>query len=321
MKRIITLSILLIVCAGCFGGNEQTQEEDKENGPSYTTYQFSHDGQDFKIIPFYDEVLEYIDSMEKNTELDNNEVYTKEVFDPFKETSSLDYITLGNYLSPTSDIEQLEKNTNKLVENQDKINEQIKEAVSESAELLSGADTTFYVFPVNPEDWFTIDNLEGVGGVTYLENDILLSIDPSYSEETLKYTVAHEYHHTVNFFHNGEQSVYSVLDSVITEGKADSFASIIYPDINVSWTEPLSEDAEAVVLEELSTHAESTDQNIFNDFSRGNPAKDIPRWSNYKIGYQITESFIENNPDTIITDWTKLDAKEVVEGSGYSELY
>jgi len=318
MKQLAVLSILLIVCTGCFVDNELTQEEDKKNGPSNTTYQFSHDGQDFELVSFYEEVLEYTGSMKANAKLDNKEIYAEKVLEPFKEKSSFDFT--NNYLTPTSDVEQLEENTNKLLENQEKINEQIKAALSESAELLSGTDTTVYVFPVNPEDWFTIDNLEGVLGVTYSEDDILLMVNPSYSEETLKYTVAHEYHHTVNFFHNGVQSVYNVLDSVITEGKADSFASIVYPKINMPWTKPLSDDAEAVVLKELSTHAESTGQNIHNDFSHGNPAKDLPRWSNYKIGYQITQSYIENNPNTTIPDWTKLDAKELVKGSKYNEI-
>jgi hypothetical protein len=31
-----------------------------------------------------------------------------------------------------------------------------------------------------------------------------------------------------------------LLDSVILEGKADTFASIIYPDANAPWAEPLS---------------------------------------------------------------------------------
>ena len=48
--------------------------------------------------------------------------------------------------------------------------------------------------------------------------------------------------------------------------------------------------------------------------------KRFSRWSNYKIGYQITQSFIENNPELSIPEWTKLDSKEIVKDSAYSNL-
>lgn len=322
MRRLVYLSILILLVislTGCSDDNEENKEVD-DKPISQTPYSFSHDGQDFEIIPFYEEILEYTGRMKDNPQLDNEETFAGNVLAPFKEKSSLEYLTLGDPLSPTSDVEQLEKNTNDLLQNREKINKWIKEALLDSAELLSGGDTTIYIFPVNPEDWFTIDNLEGVGGVAYFGNNIVLRIDPSFSEETLKYTVAHEYHHTVNMFFNGEQSVYSLIDSIITEGKGDTFANIVYPETNVAWTDPLTDDVEATVLEELSQNAESADWNIYNDFSHGNPAKDIPRWANYKIGYQITQDFIENNPDSTIVEWTKLDAKELVKGSSYSNL-
>lgn len=37
---------------------------------------------------------------------------------------------------------------------------------------------------------------------------------------------------------------YSILDSIISEGKADSFATVVYPDVNAPWTEPLPKDSE-----------------------------------------------------------------------------
>ncbi|RLL48446.1 hypothetical protein D8M04_04075 [Oceanobacillus piezotolerans] len=324
MRHLIKLSILiafLIFITACSYEKEKNKEvEDNDNISPQTTYQFSHNGQEFEIIPFYEEVFEYTGLMKENSELDNEETYTEYVLKPFKDESSLNYIKIGDPLSPTTDVEQLEKNTKELFQNQEKINKWIEEALSKSAEQLSGEDTSIYIFPVNPEDWFTIDNLEGVGGFAYFGNNILLNIHPSVSEETLKYTVAHEYHHTVNFLYNGEQSIYSLLDSILTEGKADSFASIIYPEKNASWIETLSDEEEKYVLEELAANYESTDRNIYNNFTYGNPAKDIPRWSDYKIGYQITESFIQNNPDTKILDWTKMDAKELVKASEYSDL-
>jgi uncharacterized protein YjaZ len=109
------------------------------------------------------------------------------------------------------------------------------------------------------------------------------------------------------------------LDLTITEGKAESFANILYPEAKPPWTEPLSEEVEARVLKELKENADSTDWKIYNEFFIGNYAKGIPGWSNYKIGYQITESFIENNPNQLVLEWTKMEAKEIVKNSKYMD--
>lgn len=132
--------------------------------------------------------------------------------------------------------------------------------------------------------------------------------------------MAHEYHHTVNILHNSVPIEYNILDLTMQEGKADSFASIVYPETKVIWKEPLSNDEEAKVLEELSVYGKSMDFIIYDKLVYGNKRKDIPRFSNYKIGYLITESYIENNPDISILEWTKKGAKEIVAGSKYSAL-
>ncbi|GGA15515.1 DUF2268 domain-containing putative Zn-dependent protease [Psychrobacillus lasiicapitis] len=77
---------------------------------------------------------------------------------------------------------------------------------------------------------------------------------------------------------------------------------------------------EANVLEELSLNGQSMNFVIYDKLVYGNPRKDIPSFSNYKIGYQITENFIENNPDISTLEWTKKSAKEIVMGSKYSDL-
>ena len=332
MRRLIIFSILLlsvIFISGCTNVKEQNKvikEEEHEivedyKTPIETTYHFSYKGQEFKIISFFDEVLEYARTISENPELDKKVIYTEYVLEPFKGQSSIifDRVTEVTLLSPSWQIEQLEKKTNELLGNQGQINKWIEEAILKSAELLPGKDTYIYIFPVNPEEWRLINTGGGMSGMTFSESDFLLMIDPSVSEETVKYTVAHEYHHTVNFLYNGIPIDYNILDLIFTEGKADSFASILYPETKVIWIEPLSNDEEAKVLEELSINGESMDFIIYDKLVYGNSRKDIPRFSNYKIGYQITESFIENNPDSSILEWTKMDAKKIIRGSKYKE--
>ncbi|WP_277584648.1 DUF2268 domain-containing putative Zn-dependent protease [Psychrobacillus antarcticus] len=78
---------------------------------------------------------------------------------------------------------------------------------------------------------------------------MILQIGTSFSENMLKYVVAHEYHHAINILANGEISFYTVLDRILFEGKVDSFARIVYPDLSSPWTESLSEESTAIFLE------------------------------------------------------------------------
>lgn len=332
MKRLIKLSIILLsvfLISGCIEGEEQNQriqEEkheivDDNNISKETTYYFSYKGQEFKIITFFEEVLEYAKTVGENPELDKKVTYTEHVLEPFIEQLSIKDIPLDDMLRPSWDIEQLVKKTNELIEHQGQINKWIEEAIIKSAELLPGEDTNIYIFPVNPEEWHLINTGGGINGMAFSESDFFLMIDPSATEQTIKYSVAHEYHHTVNYLHDGIPIDSNILDLVVMEGKADSFASIVYPEAKIiSKDEPLSNDEEAKVLEELSVNGESMDFNIYEKLIYGNNRKDIPRLSNYKIGYQITESYIENNPDMSILEWTKKGAKEIVVGSKYSAL-
>ncbi|WP_342601223.1 DUF2268 domain-containing putative Zn-dependent protease [Psychrobacillus sp. FSL H8-0483] len=319
MKRIVGLVIFVsVLFASCSDDIVQDKEEEN-NLPSQKEVSFSYEGKNFKIIPFYEEVLEYTDYVKKNPSESNPGAYVEKVLKPLKEKSSLD-LPLEYPFTASTEVEQFEKNTVQLLQKQEQINELIQEALIKSAEQLPGGDKNIYIMPLRPEDNFAISKMEGVNGVTYNDKDIFIQIDTSISEDKLKYLVAHEYHHAINILANGERAFYTVLDMILSEGKADSFAHIVYPEISAPWTEPLSEESTAIVLEELRKNADSTSVKIYKDFFHGNSAKGIPLWSDYKIGYEITQSYIENNPDTSISKWTRLSSKELLQNSEYNNL-
>ncbi len=321
MKFIIKILIILLLITTTSACAEQTKEEVKQSPEqTKTTYHFSHNGRDFEIYYFFDEVLSYTKLMNEDPKLDNKEIFRHTVLEPFMKESAIYHQNLGNFFSPTTKIVKLKENTNELLKKQDKISQWIKKSIEKSTELLPGRDTTFYVFPVNPDDWFTVYKMEGIGGAAFFGNKILLMLDPAFEEEMLKYTVAHEYNHTVHMSHNGTKSMSTILDGVITEGKADNFAKILYPTMKVPWIESLTEDEENAVLEELTKIDDSAYFNGYNDFLYGKSSNNIPQWANYKIGYQVTKSFIEHNPDISIPEWTKMDATQIVKNSDYKML-
>ncbi|WP_335872844.1 DUF2268 domain-containing protein [Bacillus sp. 2205SS5-2] len=245
------------------------------------------------------------------------------VVEAFQAKASEKNVNIGQenfpFFSPTSNAQMLEKNTVELLQQQKQINELIKNSLLSSAELLSGEDVTIFIMPLNPENTFPIQKMEGISGVALSENAILLQIDPSFSENALEYAVAHEYHHKVNIKNNDMTRV-TLLDSVVFEGKADSFAKIIYPEKNAPWIEPLSGDSQATDLHELQKNAHSFDSTIYYEFFNGNASKSLPLWSNYKIGYQLMQSYLENHSGVSSEEWTKLNGIDILEGSEFNYL-
>ena len=63
------------------------------------------------------------------------------------------------------------------------------------------------------------------------------------------------------------------MDAIITEGKADSFAKVLYPEMRVPWTEPLSADEEKATFKELKEIANSTNWERYDEFSYGSLEK------------------------------------------------
>ncbi|WP_047986125.1 DUF2268 domain-containing protein [Ornithinibacillus californiensis] len=292
---------------------DASQLQEKETGQK--KYSFTYNGQTFHLHPYFEELLHYTSFINANPDASKKDAFDQFVIEPFNEHAPVDlsYSMLGMHLSSTTNIGQLEQNTLVLLESESHIIDLIKEAIIQSADLLPmEGDTNIYLFPLDPNDFFVLHNMEGVAGIAYYGNNIGISIDPSYNEEALQYGVAHEYHHVADLSYNGILATSNVLNFTLLEGKADAFAQIVYPEFQAPWTEPLSSENESAVIEILKEHGNSTDMSIYNQLRSG--------WSNYKIGNQIITSYIQNNPDKSILEWTQLDPKEIVLGSDYSNI-
>ncbi len=317
IKRILILiSALLLILVGC---SKESGHDEIKKLPSQKEVEFNHGEQKFKVIPFYKEVLDYTKKANEEPALNNNDLYNDTVTQPLREKITDNKLTLStdlsNFLTTTRDVNRLEKYSKELLMKQNKINNAIKDALISSSKELSGGDKVVVVMPINPE--VPIDDMNGVAAWTLSQNFILLQINPNFSEDQLKYTIAHEYHHTVNM----EDSIgSSLLDFVVFEGKGDTFAKMIYPDIEVSWTQDVPEDLIMDALEQLKKHGSSFDQELYNEFMNGNATKNIPKWANYIIGYKIMQSYLIRNQNSTIKEWTALDPKKIIQGSEYKYL-
>lgn len=259
----------------------------------------------------------------KNHPNNLEELYKQTVAEPFRisaygESDGYWIFNHWHFITPTN-ISRLEESVRSLIANQNEINNLIEEALKKSTDKLPGGNKTVYLFPANPDLSYLFRQMKGIaGGVMAKEDVILIQIDPSFFDaEILKFTIAHEYHHAVYMEDNLVSRTNTLLDTVILEGKADTFAKIIYPDINAPWSEPLSENIENDTWEILKGYLSSIDPKIKEDFYNGNPSKGIPQWANYKMGNKIMELYLEANPESSVENWTQKPADEILVESNY----
>ncbi|WLR59057.1 DUF2268 domain-containing protein [Guptibacillus hwajinpoensis] len=314
----LAICIALIVIVGCSNNGGET--------PSQSSMEFEVGGQSFKIIPLYEEVLDYTNEAMENTELNTSGEYYSKVTQPFLESASheeasltggLDYST---YFSPTSSVQTLNEQTVELLKKQEEVNKAIKASLTKSGKSLEGENKTIYVMPVNP-DYKNIQNeMKGVSAITVSKDVIVLFLSPTYEKEMLEYAVAHEYHHTVFLENPNRAGGMNLLNGFVFEGKADSFASQLYPEANPPWSEPLSAEEEKRVLEALREKSDSTNAELYSTFQNGDLKKDIPKWSNYKLGFKIVESYLRHHPEATMKEWTMMNEREMIRGSDYNEL-
>ncbi|MDL4843026.1 DUF2268 domain-containing protein [Aquibacillus rhizosphaerae] len=219
-------------------------------------------------------------------------------------------------------IDKLEESVQLLIENQSSINILIKEALKESSEKLPGGKKSIYIIPANPTNTSTMKFLNGVTGVTWEKDVILIQIEPSLlKDEYLKYCLAHEYHHSVYMENTELAYTTTLLHDVILEGKADTFAENLYQDITIPWHQFSSIKMEENTWEFLKENADSTGLATKEVLLYGSKIKDIPDRANYTIGKEIMEEFLDENPNIPIEEWTNMPANEILLESKYEESF
>lgn len=102
---------------------------------------------------------------------------------------------------------------------------------------------------------------------------------------------------------------------MVFEGKADSFANKVFPDIEVPWVSNIDPETERSVWSSIKNQLSSDDPELFQKLMFG--GGDFPRWSGYTIGYHIVQDFLKNNNDYSIEEWTKLSSTELRNKSIY----
>jgi uncharacterized protein YjaZ len=304
------ISLLFISCS-----NDQPVHQKEQEAP----ITFTQNEQEFEIIYMYDEMKEYINSVREKSGSSNDAVYIDQVFELFKELSDMESFSLAYPFEPTYELDKLEESIADLIRDKDSTDQIIKEALLKSAEKLPGDNKKIFVLPANPEDTLAVEEMGGVEGIVLAEDVIVLKLLPSFDKGMLKYSVAHEYNHAIEGESN-DGMIHTILGAVVMEGKADVFASILYPQIDVPWKDPMNTETKEKVVKELMEIGDSSDPRLHLGLRSGNPSKGIPQWANYKIGFEIVQSYIENHPEVSVGKWTSMHEQEIIAGSEFAVI-
>jgi len=183
---------------------------------------------------------------------------------------------------------------------------------------LPGPATKILFIPANPafRNHYKKYNI-GVTAITLGSGKIIVSIDPTFEnwKELLPYVLAHEYHHSVWTSRNFETIKFSLLEFLIFEGRADSFASSVYPYKNIPWTSIINQETENRVWEIIKPDLDMRGPTICDNVMIG--SDEIPFASGYTIGFNIVQSFKENKPEFSDNEIIDFSPQKILNMSGY----
>jgi uncharacterized protein YjaZ len=309
-----SLFIILLILSTC---------DSADTNMHYEPVVFSQSDQQFSIVPFYLHMTTYVEKAKDNTQ-QIERIYKKHVYNPIWNdfASKGECSFLAKFLKkPITDLEGLETEIKLL--SQSGVEDIVKEALLKISKVLPGPNTTIYLQVIDPiyKKYLPKSLHTGVVAHTFGSGRIFITIDPTTSDwrNNLRKIVAHEYHHSVWVFRNFKTINFSLLEYIILEGRADSFANLVYPKIKSPWTNIFGAEKEQRVWHFMKDVLHSRNEQLNMKMVVGDG--DIPFASAYTIGYRIMQEFLKNNSHVTLLEWTDMEAEEILLKSKYEEKF
>jgi len=218
---------------------------------------------------------------------------------------------------PITNLAGLESEIAKLSENNAAVHQAIDIVFAKAEKLLPAPDTQLCVFAADPESTI-IRDMGGISGVTAGAGKIIFWVRPDGNwRDWLPFTFAHEYHHSAwTALHSDDLPLFDLAEYLIFEGRADSFAHVIFPQQVAAWDKALNPEQEAAAWKQMKSDLDSPDMMAQRRYMFG--GQGVPRWAGYAIGFHIVQAYLHTHPGATVEDWTKLNAHALIDQSGYS---
>lgn len=312
MKNLLT-AILILSLFGCGHQAKKTTE------PEPVVFTTPAGDRIVFLEDYYSFYLKAIKTDYKN----RNIIYEQEVKDTIfnKYFSKCEYAGLiSNKLStPIRDTTGLGNYVYEIEYNRAKIEELVTSALNESRKYLKDDSITVYIVPSNYDIQKTINGMEGVLSSIAGSKQILITIDPEVNlwKEILPYNIAREYsqaYWTKMNFNKAYQS--NLLDYIVSEGKADSYAHLIYPTAIAPWTNVFNLDVELDMWFKIKSQLKNQDIAFQDDVMFGSKNEYV-YWGGFTLGYHLVQSVLKNHPDLTPVQWINLPSEKILEMSDY----
>lgn len=207
-----------------------------------------------------------------------------------------------------------------------------EQAIQNAAEHLPRTDINarVVILPGDGESSVLVQQMRGVLGFSLGAQVVLTFVWPTDNwQQWLGYTMTHEYAHLVrnHLFPRGlaggrlvymrTQEPETLLDAMIAEGLADTFASGLMENLSPPWISALTPDVEGRIWPKVLRRLAVSDPSeirrvLFGDNDR------IPTWTGYTIGHHIVRSFMKLNVDIPLERMITMPASAIYEASRYS---
>ena len=280
----------------------------------------------YKFITGYEGMASYIEAARSHPTADVDSLYRHFMMPYWKECcEGGEYAKYfkDRFFKPIHDLDSLDYAIQMLRDS--KIEQVFEQTLLRITRLLPGPEVTVCIFALDPRRTFVREFMHSVTGFCPGSGRIVLY---AYSEKDwlqwFPLMLAHEYHHNVWTHHQAHQDksfldTFGLLDNILLEGRADSFAKIVFPDMKSAHTTALSKEQEAEQWKSMQSFLDDTSDVIHSKYMIGGDG--IPLWTGYTIGFNIVQSYIQNHPNASIDDWTYMDAYELLASSKYNEKF
>ena len=312
LLQIMGFTLVLLLQLRCSAAQIQP---DATLEPSATPVSY----QKFTIISTYEGLTAYVEAARAASNIGLNALFRQYVVAPYWEDCADGTENMNREKDSITPIKDMDYLTSAVAIPRDSnVEQMVEEALQKSAKVLSGPNTTVCIIVADPQSTFVRDYMNGVSGSTVRAGKIWLEIYPNGDwRDWIPYTLAHEYHHSVWMDRQGRQSKLSdMVDYLVSEGRADSFARLVYPNVAAPWTEALTPEQEMTQWRAMQQSLDARAPATHRKFMFG--GSDVPRWTGYTIGFHIVQSYLQKNPQVPVDEWTTMDAHELLDESGYN---